>query len=103
MPRNYILNQLTIVGVGPETSKHKIINFVFLLASGFVDRSKKKRPTVESFMQYIKQYKQNELLEIHAHTLSKMSSMDKRLFRDYLRIHKLSRFPEVSRSIQKLF
>ena len=57
---DYLLNNLVVLGLKPDTSKNKaIINFVLLLARFFIwlCRSKGNIQTVVNFKPFLKQYK----------------------------------------------
>jgi len=57
---DYLLNNLVVLGLMPDTSKNKAaINFVLLLARYYVwlCRSKGNIPTIENFKPFLKQYK----------------------------------------------
>ena len=57
---DYLLNNLVVLGLKPDTSKNKAaINFVLLLARFYIwlCRSKGNIPTIENFKPFLKQYK----------------------------------------------
>ena len=58
---DYLLNNLVVLGLKPDTSKNKaVINFVLLLARFYiwVCRSKGNIPTIENFKPFLQQYKE---------------------------------------------
>ena len=60
---DYLLNNLLVLGLKPDTSKNKaIINFVLLLERFYIwlCRSKRNIPSIENFKPFLKQYK-NEI------------------------------------------
>ena len=57
---DYLLNNLAVLGLKPDTSKNKaIINFIFPLARFYIwlCRSKGNIATIENFKPFLKQYK----------------------------------------------
>lgn len=60
LSNDYLLNNLVVLGLKPDTSKNKaVINFVFLLARFYIwlCRSKGNIPTIENFKPFLQQYK----------------------------------------------
>ena len=58
---DYLLNNLVVLGLKPDTSKNKVvINFVLLLVRFhiWVCRSKGNIPTIENFKPFLQQYKE---------------------------------------------
>ena len=57
---DYLLNNLILLGLKPDTSKNKaVINFVLLLARFYISlcRSKGNIPTIEDLKPFLQQYK----------------------------------------------
>ena len=60
LSNDYLLNNLVVLSLKPDTSKNKaVINFVFLLARFYIwlCRSKGNIPTIENFKPFLQQYK----------------------------------------------
>ena len=60
LPNDFLLNNLVVLGLKPDTSKNKAeINLVLLLARFYIwlSRSKGNIPTIENFKPFLKQCK----------------------------------------------
>ena len=59
LSNDYTIDNLVILGLSPDTSKNKTVNYILLLARFYIwlCRSKENIPTIENLKPFLKQYK----------------------------------------------